>query len=38
MGTCLGDLFSVAWMENAEEVDLRIETLLVSYTQHLQPP
>ncbi|KAL4426127.1 hypothetical protein ABPG77_002713 [Micractinium sp. CCAP 211/92] len=26
-GTCLGDLYSVAWMENAEHADLTLETL-----------
>lgn len=26
-GTCLGDLYSVAWMENADEADLTLETL-----------
>lgn len=28
---CLGDLYSVAWMENSEEADLREETLLQQY-------
>lgn len=31
LGTCLGDLFSVAWMENAEEVDRNMETLLMQF-------
>jgi len=29
LDTCMGDLFSVAWMENAESVDLTVETLQV---------
>ena len=29
LDTCMGDLFSVAWMENAEAVDLTAETLQV---------
>jgi hypothetical protein len=31
--TCLGDLYSVAWMENAEQSDLTDETLLQQYKQ-----
>jgi legumain len=31
MTTCLGDLYSVAWMENSEEADLTHETLLQQY-------
>ncbi len=29
MSTCLGDLYSVAWMENADDCDLTHETLMV---------
>jgi hypothetical protein len=29
--TCLGDLYSVAWMEDAERADLTAETLLQQY-------
>jgi legumain len=31
--TCLGDLYSVAWMENAEKTNLTAETLLQQYKQ-----
>ncbi len=31
MSTCLGDLYSVAWMENSEAADLTEETLLEQY-------
>jgi legumain len=27
MGTCLGDLFSVIWMEDSDKQDIRAETL-----------
>lgn len=31
MNTCLGDQYSVSWMENSDEVDLKEQTLLQQY-------
>jgi legumain len=36
MGTCLGDLFSTNWMEDADKADMTVETLNAQYSKVMQ--